>query len=261
MLDKYAEKKIARLRDSLSQKEKFSIDDVSRDLGWKRSTALSVLSNLSRAGRVVRLARGIYTFDERSRSFRVPRLSDELTSAIERLRKEGVSFVLTGLDILLPFVQHQPGRILHLIYTGVGAGTWAQSLLRDSQFTPVLDPTRQEVEKILDIVPNGSELIILREKASRLASSNSLATLERAFVDLYVEATREMIPFSVQEVAYIYLNMSAAVPLNMAQMVRYAHDRSIKDEIRQIVNFRKQGLPLESDKSVTNFLKVLEAIG
>jgi hypothetical protein len=143
----------------------------------------------------------------------------------------------------------------------VGAGTWAQSLLRDSQFTPVLDPTRQEVEKILDIIPHGSELIILREKSSRLASSNSLATLERAFVDLYVEATREMIPFSVQEVAYIYLNMSAAVPLNMAQMVRYAHDRSIKDEIRQIVNFRKQGLPLESDKSVTNFLKVLEAIG
>jgi hypothetical protein len=191
----------------------------------------------------------------------VPRLSDELTAAIERLKKEGVSFVLTGLDILLPFVQHQPGRILHLIYTGVGAGTWAQSLLRDSQFTPVLDPTRQEVEKILDIIPHGSELIILREKSSRLASSNSLATLERAFVDLYVEATREMIPFSVQEVAYIYLNMSAAVPLNMAQMVRYAHDRSIKDEIRQIVNFRKQGLPLESDKSVTNFLKVLEAIG
>jgi hypothetical protein len=184
-----------------------------------------------------------------------------MTAAIERLRKEGVSFVLTGLDILLPFVQHQPGRILHLIYTGVGAGTWAQSMLRDSQFTPVLDPTRQEVEKILDIIPHGSELIILREKSSRLASSNSLATLERAFVDLYVEATREMIPFSVQEVAYIYLNMSAAVPLNTAQMVRYAHDRSIKDEIRQIVNFRKQGLPLDSDKPATNFLKALGAIG
>jgi len=64
----------------------------------------------------------------------------------------------------------------------------------------------------------------------------------------------------VQEAAYIFLNMSTAVPLNTAQMVRYAHDRSIEDEIRHIVNFRKQGLPLQSDKPVPNFLKVLEAI-
>lgn len=260
-MDKNAEKKLATLRGSLSQQEKFTVDDACRALGSKRSTALWVLSNLSRAGRIFRVSRGVYTFDENSRPFRVPHLSAEMTAAIGKLQGEGVSFVLTGLDILLPFVQHQPGRILHLIYTGVGAGTWAQSLLKESQFTPVLNPTRQEVEKILDIIPEGSELVILREKSSQSASSNSLATLERAFVDLYVEATREMIPFPVQEVAYIYLNMSAAVSLNTEQMVRYAHDRSIKDEIRQIVNFKKQEPTFGFDKPLTKFLKVLEAIG
>ena len=259
-MKKYVEKKLNTLRNSLSHEKQFSVDDVCEVLGSKRSTALWVLSNLSREGRVVRLARGIYTFDEKSRSLRMPRLSAEMTAAIEKLRKEGVSFVMTGLDILLPFVQHQPRRIMHLIYTGVGAGTWAQSLLKESQFTPVLDPTREEIEKILDIIPNGSELIILRDKSSRLASNDSLATLERAFVDLYFEATREFIPFSVQEVALIFLNMSAVISLNTPQMMRYAHDRSITDEIRQIVNSRKQRPPLGSQPPPTNFVRVLEAI-
>lgn len=180
---------------------------------------------------------------------------------IARLRREGVSFVLTGLDILLPFVQHQPTRILHLIYTGVGAGTWAQSVLKDSSFTPVLNPTRQEVEKVLDIIPQKSELVVLREKSSRLGVSDSLASIERAFVDLYVEATRELIPFSVQEVAYIYLNMQATLSLNTAQMLRYAHDRSIGQEIKQIIEFQGEAKTGAANKSSHNFLKILEAIG
>lgn len=245
----------------LSPKQHFSVDDVCDALGLKRSSALWLLSNLSRAGRIVRLERGIYTFDEKSRSLRVPRLSAEITKAIDKLRAEGVSFVLTGLDILLPFVQHQPARMMHLIYTASGAGTWAQSLLRDSEFTPVLEPTRQEIEKILEIVPDRSELVVLREKSSRLASNNSLATVERAFVDLYVEATREFIPFSIQEVAYILVNIKASLPLNEPQMLRYAHERSIKNEIREILNRDRKTIPKGVGDPLENFLKILEAIG
>lgn len=260
-LTNYAEKKTERLKATLGHKRQFSVDDVCDVLESKRSTALWILSNLSRSGHIVRLGRGIYTFDETSRSFRVPRLGEEIMKAVDRLRAEGVSFVLTGLDILLPFIQHQPTRMMHLIHTATGAGTWAQSLLKESEFTPVLEPTRQEIEKILDIIPERSELVILREKSSRLASSNSLATLERAFVDLYVETTRELIPFSVQEVAYIFLNMKASLPLNTAQMLRYAHDRSIKSEIQEILHSRKRTSAPRANRHSQNFLKILEAIG
>jgi hypothetical protein len=177
------------------------------------------------------------------------------------MRNEGVSFVVTGMDILLPFVQHQPSRMLHLIYTAPGAGTWAQSLLKDSGFTPVLEPTRQEIEKILEIVPDTKELVILREKSSQLAANNSLATIERAFVDLYVEATRELIPFSVQEVAYIFLNMKSSVSLNTAQMLRYAHERSIRNEIQEILDFKKRSPSFDSEKSSQKFLQILEGVG
>lgn|GEM_PF-796447 len=260
-LSNYIEKKNARLKSALSHKQRFTVDEVCEVLGSKRSTALWILSNLSKSGLVVRLGRGVYTFEEKNRSFRIPRLSNEMTKAMDKLKSEGVSFVLTGLDILLPFVQHQPARLIHLIYTATGAGTWAQSLLKDSEFTPVLEPTRQEIEKILEIIPERSELVILREKSSRLASSNSLATLERAFVDLYVETTRELIPFSVQEVAHIFLNMKASLSLNIAQVLRYAHERSIKNEIQEILHLQTRARQTSSNKYARNFLQILEAIG
>lgn len=245
---------------ALCHKEDFSADDVCEALGLKRTSASWLLSNLSRAGRIVRLRRGLYTLDTRSLEYRKPKLGEEIRGAIERLTGDGVSFVLTGVDILLPFVQHMPTRITHLIYAAPGAGSWAQSLLKDFKLTPVLEPTLQEIQKMLEIIPEESELVVLREKASRMASKDSLATLERAFVDLYFEATRKFIPFSVQEAAYIFVNMKAAVTLNKPAMSRYAHERMIRGEIGDILEFNtKRHLPVSSPAS-RSFLTVLEAI-
>lgn len=259
-MNTYTEKNLYRLKATLSDKSTFSVEEACQALGSKRSTALWILSHLSTSGDIIRVGRGIYTLNEKSMSFRKPRLGQEITTVIDKLRNEGVSFVLTGLDILLPFVQHQPARILHLIYTATGAGSWAQSLLKTPDFTPVLEPTRQEVEKILDIVDQPTELIILREKSSKHASSNSLATLERAFIDLYVEASRQLIPFSIQEVAHIFINMKASVELNDAQMMRYAHERSMSEEIQNILESIKEPRTQHSTKRSEEFLKILRAI-
>jgi hypothetical protein len=259
-LSYYFDINLERLKNKFSRNRQFSIDDVVRILETKRSTALWFLSNLSRSGRITRIGRGIYTFDEKNILYRFPRLSNDLSTAINKLRNEGISFVVTGMDILLPFVQHQPSRILHHIYTAVGAGTWAQSLLKDFEFTPVLNPSRQEIEKILEIAPDTKEIIILREKSSRIASANSLATIERAFVDLYMESTRGLIPFSVQEVAFIFINMKSSIIMNTAQMLRYAHDRSISDEINQILHFHKETSIPSSEKPLQIFLRILKVI-
>jgi hypothetical protein len=94
-----------------------------------------------------------------------------------------------------------------------------------------------------------------------LSSNNSLATIERAFVDLYIEATRELIPFSVQEVAYIFINMKSSITINTAQMLRYAHERSIRKEIQEILNFKRGAAVSPSEKPLQNFLRILEALG
>jgi hypothetical protein len=259
-VNSYIEKNFERIKTSLSQQQRFTVDDVVRILGSKRSTALWLLSNLSRSGKLARIGRGVYTFEEKNLSFRSLRLSNAFISAIDKLKKEGVSFVVTGMDILFPFVQHQPSRILHLIYTASGAGPWAQSLLKDSEFTPVLEPTRQEIEKVIEIAPDTKELIILRDKSSQLATIDSMATIERAFVDLYIEATRELIPFSVQEVVYIFINMKSTITINTSQMLRYAHERSIRSEINEILNFTKGNSYSTFEKPLQNFLRILETI-
>jgi len=123
-LNNYTEKNFERIKASLSQQQRFTVDDVVMVLGSKRSTALWILSNLSRSGRIARIGRGIYKFDEKNLSLRIPHLGNEISHAYDKMRNEGISFVVTGMDILLPFVQHQPSRVLHLIYTAVGAGTW-----------------------------------------------------------------------------------------------------------------------------------------
>lgn len=111
----------------------------------------------------------------------------------------------------------------------------------------------------MDIIPEEVELVILREKASRLASKDSIATLERAFVDLYFETTRELIPFSVQELAHIFVNMRAALSINNAAMVRYAHERTISREIRDIVDFPKTRPLMQRNAASSVFLRTLEA--
>ncbi|MEW5798683.1 MAG: DUF6577 family protein [Bacteroidota bacterium] len=256
----YAEKYYQLLKSALSEKPAFSIDDAERVLDSKRSSILWLLSTLTASGRLVRISRGVYSFSDKKISFRTPTFSPEINNAIATLRNEGVSFVLTGLDILLPFVQHQPNRLLHLLYTATGAGSWAQSLLKSEKFTPLLEPGLQEINTIIDVIEDQSEIIIIRERSSTVASKDSLATLERAFIDLYFEASRDMIPFSFQETAYIFLNMRSSVKLNTAQMLRYSHERTIRDEIEDILKALKDPRAHISSERAQKFLSILGKI-
>ena len=124
-----------------------------------------------------------------------------------------------------------------------------------------MEPTLQEIEKLLEVIPQDSELVVLREKSSQLSAKNSLATIERAFVDLYYETTREYFPFSVQEVAYIFLNITNSIALNKRQMLRYASERSIRDDIQRIFDYPAKESDDNHNRPSSEFLNILSAIG
>ena len=102
------------------------------------------------------------------------------------------------------------------------------------------------------------EVVIIRERQSAVGSQDGLATKERAFVDLYFESTRRLIPFPVQEVAYIFENMRSTSTLNESLLRRYAHERKIDGEIEAILEFPKRK---RRAKRANLFLKSLGAIG
>lgn len=245
---------------AFSDRDSFSINDVLSLLGGERSSTYWLLSNLSRSGKLQRTSRGVYTLNRTKDVTRGSAVEPRIQDALQNLIDEGVSCVLTGLDILLPYVQHQPARVLHLLYTATGAGSWAHSLLKSDRVTPILNPSRQEIDTVIDINDDRTEIIIIRERASMLASKNSLATVERAFVDLYFETSRETIPFPLQETAYILQNLTAVITINEKQMIRYANERSISDEIDQILRFLNDPRTDISSKSAQRFLSIYTAI-
>jgi hypothetical protein len=200
--------------------------------------------------------RGVYTFSRTLNTKITVELSEAGKAIEERLRKGGTPFVVTGLDVLMGFVQHQPERILHIVYTAEGTTDWVQSNLRGEKLIPLIDPSKAEIENVL--ASSDNEVVIIRQRYSPIAVYENRATKERAFVDLYYETTRELIPFPLQEVAYIFENMRATSLINSVQMIRYAHERKLDSEIRSIWEFPKG--KAVTKRQVRSFLAALRAI-
>lgn len=253
--DKYLDKYYDEIKRELGKEKLFSVREAERLLGLKPTSVWQILSRLTREGRLHRVSRGRYTLSPQPR--RNPPVPESSRKIVGLLQAEGIQFTLTGLDLLLDFVQHLPETLLHLIYTPRGAGEWAQSTLRSSTLMPLLEPGIHEIEN--SIASSEREIIIIRERQSPVASQENLATKERAFVDLYFESTRGLLPFPVQEVAYIFENMRSTSTLNQPQLIRYAHERKIDGEVEAILEYPK-GRLARRNPGLSLFLKSLGAI-
>lgn len=253
--DKYLDKYYNEIKRGIGKEKLFSVREVEKLLGLKPTSVWQILSRLTREGRVHRISRGRYTVSPQSR--RNPPVPESSRKIVTLLQAEGIKFTLTGLDLLLDLVQHQPETLLHLIYTPRGAGEWIQSTLRSSGLMPLLEPGIHEIEN--SIASSDLEIVIIRERQSSVASQENVATKERAFVDLYFESTRRLIPFPVQEVAYIFENMRSTSNLNEPQLIRYSHERKIDGEIKVILEYPRRTLAGRNPR-LSSFLKSLRAI-
>ena len=66
-------------------------------------------------------------------------------------------------------------------------------------------------------------------------SEEGLATVEKAFVDLYFSISRNNYPLSLQELVRIYQNLSRLGNIDKKKMITVASKRSIQYDIRFIV--------------------------
>ena len=239
----------------MENERSFSVRQVEQLLQLKSNSVWQILSRLTHEGKIHRVSRGKYTISTQLPTQRKPLIEKSSAKLINLLQAEGIRFTLTGLDLLLDFVQHQPVAILHLIYAPKGSGDWVQSTLRGKEFLPLLEPRIRETENAM--ASTDQEVVIIRERQSAVGSQDGLATKERAFVDLYFESTRRLIPFPVQEVAYIFENMRSTSTLNESLLRRYAHERKIDGEIEAILEFPKRK---RRAKRANLFLKSLGAI-
>ena len=140
------------------------------------------------------------------------------------------SFQFTGLSTLAPFLQNAYGVMVYSIHTISGAG---QSLLESivdhsGEFAALLNPKRREFETLLSVTTSGM-FIAVREYEE--LPSPAWAEPEKAWLDLYFEVTRDIVPIYQDELVSILgelLDRGLAKPAKIRSLARR---KRILDEI------------------------------
>ena len=81
---------------------------------------------------------------------------------------------------------------------------------------------------------NNSMQVVLYPTENFSYSENGIATIEKAFIDLYFAVSRNGYPLSLQELARIYQNLNRLGNIDKKKMITVATKRSIQYDIRFI---------------------------
>jgi hypothetical protein len=237
--------------------------------GYSKNTVYRILHLFNKEGSLIRLGRGVYQLpDHRGAGDlwagfevggRVPVEIDSasLMKGVEILEEGGIEFMVTGPSSLSRFHHYLSRRYIHLIYVIQGGGEYAVKSLREGGFIALLNPDGRMVENILETIDDG-DLFIIREFSELKGNINGRASLERALVDTYFEATRNRIPFSEVEVGRIIGNVFREEAIDVTRLLHLASRRGIREELAVVVKTMIPDYPVDTGykgKKVTTVLQ------
>ena len=214
----------------------FTPGEVAQALAIKKSSAYWLLHTLVQEQRLSRIARGYYTVASDLTGNRdAPPLSHLAQQIVSKLRREGIEFYVTGLDILAPFFDQVPASFPPLVYIQKGSSDWVLRSLMTIDAPILVNPKKSEIS-IARSMRSGSDPIIVRETAEFSFTNGVIASTEKAFVDLYYEITRGYYEFPVGELAHILVAYEKRGQLNPVRMIGAARRRRIDAEIRYMLD-------------------------
>jgi hypothetical protein len=228
---------LARLKREFEDRP-FAVDDA-RALGKKYSPNVvnKLLSEFVREGKIWRTGRGIYSaVPNPGRGGSQSGYIDSQTAnkASKVLAEAGVDYMVTGLTVLGGYIDMLPFRTAHLIYVRSGEGESARAALESAGIKYLVNPKNaEEVKKAMSLVDG--EAVVIRERKELMGRVGSLASTERALVDLYFESTRDKIPVPLTEVGRIMKEALLGGSVNFTRMTKIASRRGIDEEIRGIL--------------------------
>ncbi|MBI4980679.1 hypothetical protein HZC30_03940 [Candidatus Woesearchaeota archaeon] len=228
-----------------AKKDSFTREDL-YDLfpGSSKKEIIKILNKLIRQGRINRIGWGIYSL-QTSSIRAIVKLSPEIENMQRILLDKGINFLITGLDILLEYVNLIPKRISHLIYVAKGSGEYVTDLLEQKNKMCILNPNRTEVRNLFSHY--GEDIVIIREvgETSIEYHKQGIASIEKAIVDLYFETTRKRIPFETSELANILQNVLRKTKIDYTMLLRAASRRNMQGEFIRILTELQINIPLK----------------
>jgi hypothetical protein len=221
-----------------------AVKTLQKETKYSKIAIRQALHLLVKEGVLVRMSRGIYEVHhiqplssaaaDLSSNVTIAFTSRALAEAEKILKDKGIDYMITGPSALTRFHHHLARRLIHLIYVSYGAGEYASSALGANNLQAFVNPSRDQIDVVLQALDEG-DIFVIREYAELEGNINGRATIERAIVDTYFEATRHRIPFSEMEVGRIIANAFRVEKIDISRLLRFASRRGIRSEIESIV--------------------------
>jgi len=229
--------KYDRLSESLKLKYSFTVEDAQIAWGSKKSTTYWDLHKLVETGRLNRIQNGIYSFAKRSSVDTL--IPSGFAGRIQRILQEsGFLYYISGVDVLLRFMQHIPDQYPVILFADKLAVDEISNLLVEDGMIVISGKESKTAQELLN--RNRMENVVLLYKTQNFSYSlDGFATNEKAFVDLYFEMTRRSYPLAMQELARMYLTMMEQGELHRGKLLQAAHERSIRSEMILMIDAKQ----------------------
>jgi len=142
-----------------------------------------------------------------------------------------LEFSCWSTEQLKGFFHHLPSQFITFIYTDKDFLSTLRDFLTESNYTVYLNPSKIEAEKFIELK---TKTIILRPSVSfRISKEKNLTKIEKVLVDLFMEM-KKISFIDKEEYIKIISNIILNYRINMSEMLDYAHNRKIKDEIKNL---------------------------
>ena len=143
-----------------------------------------------------------------------------------------LEFSCWSTEQLKGFFHHLPSQFITFIYADKDFLQSVKDFLMENDYTAYLNPYKIEAEKFVELK---TKTIILRPYiSSRVPKEKNKAKIEKVLVDLFME-TKKISFIDKDEYTKIFSNIILNYRINMAEMLDYAHNRKIKNEIQNII--------------------------
>ena len=195
-MEKALEVKYQKMVELLGDQSTFYVDEVKKIFPeMKKSSLYWNMSKLVEGGYLRRIRNGVYAFNEWKGKKNI-----SLLGSAEKIRdildETGFDYYISGLDILHKYMQHVPEQYPNIVFVRKESKTEITEVLNENDYK-VIEPVN-----LKDIYENNvyagieESAVLLYQTENFDDSENGLATIEKAFDDLYYAVTRNKYPLA-----------------------------------------------------------------
>lgn len=251
-MEKALAAKYQKMVELLGEQSTFYVDEVQKIFpGMKKSSLYWNMSKLVDGGYLRRIRNGVYAFNEwkGKKSISLLGFTEKIRDVLD---ETGFDYYISGLDILHKYMQHVPEQYPNIVFIRKESKAEVTEVLSGNNYKVIEPINLKEIYKNNVYAGIEEATILLYQTENFEDSENGLATIEKAFVDLYFAVTRNEYPLALQELVRIYANLVRLGNIDKKRMISVAAKRSIQYDIRFIAESKF------ITKQALKFVEILE---